>query len=592
MLFPSRIRNKKPASRKPLWVRPVLECLEDRSLLAGGFLQVNLASDLPGLAQRTDPNLVNPWGIVFSPTGPFWLANNGTDVADILDGNGQPFPLAPAIPPAVPSGEAPSGIAFNHRAGFVVSENGVGAPSRFLFATENGKIFGWSDVVDPARALLAIDRSDTGAVYKGLALAADAAGRSFLFVADFSHGTIDVFDQAFRQVAPPGSFQDPNLPAGFAPFNIQNVNNRLFVAYARRNGTDELAGAGLGFIDVYNLNGDLLSRFASGGALNAPWGIVQAPANFGSFGGAVLIGNNGDGHINAFNPATGVSLGALTDGSGVPIAISHLWSLTFGNGHAGGDSNTLFFTAGVDNETHGLFGAVQAPGRHGADTAGTGPFDPTAPGEPGDYPLPPRDGPALQTRNTDPSLPTVDLLPVRESSLVLLPTLSTISPSAIRTADFVPTASTGGAVSFLGIIPGPNSIDTLVVAGGTLAPDKLLDVNSSRLAPQAASVHLLDPVRQSECSEVSFQELETALSNEKGPEAMASQTEVDRSLADLTESTDESESQQKLPKTPGNGCGVTLFVAACVSIVGTYWVSAELGNTRGSPYLPYWPPRR
>src|SRR5262249_29019002 len=184
--------------------RPVLECLDDRCLLSGGFAQVNLASDVPGLARVTDPNLVNPWGIAFSPTGPFWLADNGSGVSDLLDGRGQPVPLVVTIPSAAGSGSTPTGTVFNGGTGFVISENGGAAPSRFLFAAEDGTIAGWTAIVDPTRALAAVDNSSSGAVYKGLALAADAAGHSFLYAADFSHGTIDVFDEDFRPVTRPG----------------------------------------------------------------------------------------------------------------------------------------------------------------------------------------------------------------------------------------------------------------------------------------------------------------------------------------------------------------------------------------------------
>jgi uncharacterized protein (TIGR03118 family) len=425
------------------YCRPVLECLEDRCLLSAGFTQVNLASDVPGLARVTDPNLANPWGIALSPTGPFWFADNSSGVADLLDGRGQIVPLVVALPSPgdPPHLGAPTGTVFNGGAGFVIAANGLAAPSRFLLASADGTISGWSSIVDPAHAHLAVDNSSSGAVYTGLALG--SAGHGFLYAADFSRATIDVFDEAFQPVVRRGAFQDPTVPAGFAPFNIQNINDRLFVTYAQqdKDGKDDVAGPGHGFIDVFDTAGNLLLRFSSQGPLNSPWGMALAPADFGPFGGALLVGNNGDGHINAYDPGSGTFLGQLGDDNGIPIVIPNLWALTFGNGHAGGASDTLFFAAGVDYDAHGLFGAIQSPQRKGADTAGPGVFDPHAPGEPGDYPLPPSAGPAFQTSNDNRLIPVSDLLPLSKgSSLVLAPTLSTVAPPG-------PTAPPGGRLS-------------------------------------------------------------------------------------------------------------------------------------------------
>jgi uncharacterized protein (TIGR03118 family) len=417
--------------------RPILEPLEDRCLLSGGFAQINLASDVPGLARVTDPNLVNPWGAAYSPTGPFWMADNGNGVSDLLDGRGQPVPLVVSIPDSTPTGTV-----FNGGSGFVIAENGRAAPSRFLFATEDGTISGWSAVVDPTHALLAVDGSSSGAIFTGLALAS-FAGHDFLYAADFHHGTIDVFDQAFRPVRLPGSFRDPNLPANYAPFNLKEIGNQLVVAFAQQDedGEDDVAGAGHGAIDVFDTAGNLVRRFATGGPLDSPWGVALAPATFGPFGGTLLVGNEGDGHINAFDPASGKFLGALTDETGTPITIPTLWSLTFGNDHLGGAADVLFFTAGVDYDKHGLFGAIVSAQRTGRDTAGPGAFDPSAPGEAGDYPLPPSGGPALVGFGPGPPIPVADLLPLRESSLVLAPTLSL--PAGGIEAPF-PAARAGG----------------------------------------------------------------------------------------------------------------------------------------------------
>jgi uncharacterized protein (TIGR03118 family) len=451
------------------------------------------------LARVTDPNLVNPWGIAFSPTGPFWFADNGSGVSDLLDGRGQAFPLVVMVPSAAHSGSAPTGTVFNGGSGFTISENGVAAPSRFLLAGEDGTISGWSAVVDPTHALLAVDNSSSGAVYTGLALGADPAGRRFLYAADFSRGTIDVFDTDFRPAVRPGAFQDPILPDDFAPFNIQNINNLLFVTYAQQDagGRDDAAGAGHGFIDVYDPDGGLIGRFASQGALNSPWGLALAPADFGPFGGALLVGNNGDGRISAYDPRSGAFLGQLAQDNGLPLAIPDLWALTFGNGHAGGDSHTLFFAAGVAYDEHGLFGAIQAPGRRGADTAGSGAFDPNAPGEPGDYPLPPRGGPGFQDASEDPPVPVSDLLPLRESSLALAPTLATIPQPGTRIEAPIPAAPMGGVPVRGPVLTAGAASDTVTLtsAGGDSQPARggpndavalntLLDLNASGDLPQ------------------------------------------------------------------------------------------------------------
>ncbi|MBV9121892.1 MAG: TIGR03118 family protein, partial [Planctomycetes bacterium] len=301
-----------------------LESLEDRCLLASGFLQTNLVADTPGLARVTDPNLINPWGLAFSPAGPFWIADGGTGVSTLYNAAGQsPVPgssLVVQLPPAgvelSGTAGAPTGVVFNDGPSFQVAEGGKSAPSLFLFATEDGAIAGWNPRVDPYRAVLAVDNSASaaGAVYTGLALADTPAG-TFLYAANFHTGTIDVFDQDFHPVHGAGAFADPSLPAGYAPFNIQDLGGRLYVTYALQDAArqEDAAGPGHGFLDVFDLQGHRLQRLASQGPLNSPWGLALAPEDFGAFRNDLLVGNFGDGHINAFDPATGAFLGRLQD---------------------------------------------------------------------------------------------------------------------------------------------------------------------------------------------------------------------------------------------------------------------------------------
>jgi uncharacterized protein (TIGR03118 family) len=354
--------------RRPVTFRPTLDAFEDRCLLATGtFLQTNLVSDIRGLALNFDPNLVNPWGIAASPTGPFWVADNGSGVSTLYNGQGVPQPANNPLVVNIPQpdgtpGGTPTGTVFNGTSGFKVSENGVSGASVFIFATEDGTIAGWSPGVDPTNAIIAVDNSAEGAVYKGLTIGQDPDGRTLLYAANFHDGTIDVFDKRFRATSVGGDFTDPNLPAGFAPFNIKNIGGKLYVTYALQNDTghDDVAGAGNGFVDVYDTNGNLLQRLASGGTLNSPFGLEIAPDGFGQFSGDLLVGNFGDGRINAFNPTTGDFDGQLSDPNGNPITIGGLWALRLGNGGAAGDTHTLFFTAGIDHENHGLFGEIQA----------------------------------------------------------------------------------------------------------------------------------------------------------------------------------------------------------------------------------------
>ena len=332
-----------------------------------GFQQTNLVADVAGIAPTTDPHLVNPWAIAFSSTGPLWIADNHTGVSTVYDGSGKPFPtpvpLVVTIPPPAGSSDpaAPTGMVFNASGDFVVTQGASSAASVFIFSTEDGTISGWNPTVNPAAAVLTVDNSSSEAIYKGLATGSNAAG-NLLFASDFHNDTVDVFDKTFRPVTLPGSFSDPNIPTGFAPFGIQNIGGSIYVTYAKQDADaeDDVAGAGNGFVDVYDTNGTLQKRFASQGTLNSPWAVVLAPSSFGAFSNALLVGNFGDGRINGFNASSGAFLGQLAGTNGMPIAIEGLWALVFGNGATAGSTNTLFFTAGPDEEQHGLFGSLQA----------------------------------------------------------------------------------------------------------------------------------------------------------------------------------------------------------------------------------------
>jgi uncharacterized protein (TIGR03118 family) len=335
----------------------------------GFYVQTNLVSDIVGAAQFTDTNLVNPWGLVHGPGTPWWVSDNGAGVSTLYNGLGQGFPVgmplvvtipAPAGSPAGTT-SAPTGVIFNGSGGFNVSENGTSFSSLFIFDTEDGTISGWNlNFADRTHAVLAVDRSKVGkgAVYKGLATGSNASG-TFIFATNFRFGTIEMFDSNFNLVR---SFTDHGLPQSYAPFGIQNIGGNLYVTFAKQDPAkhDDVAGAGHGFVDVFDTNGNLIHRLIARGSLNSPWGLALAPADFGQFSNDLLVGNFGDGHINVFDPNTGAALGSLENSGGVPIQIDGLWSLQFGGGPNAGASNELFFTAGIDGEAHGLFGDIQS----------------------------------------------------------------------------------------------------------------------------------------------------------------------------------------------------------------------------------------
>lgn len=328
------------------------------------YQQTNLVSDVAGMASHTDPKLINPWGISFFPGQPFWLADNNSGYSTLYDATGasqQPTVLIP--PPNGAAGPAtPTGTVTNSTSGFVVGSG----PSLFLFDTEDGTISGWNGV--GTNAILAVDRSGQGAVYKGLALITHN-NADFLLAANFNSGQVEVFDHNFQMTALTGSFTDPNLPAGYSPFGIQFIGSQVFVAYALQDSArhDPLSAPGNGFVSIFNTDGTFVKRFASNGTLNSPWGVVMTPASFGAFSNDILVGNFGDGAISAFDPATGNFLGQLNDTSGSPLTNSGLWALVFGAGGTG-NPDTLYFTAGLAGETHGLFGAIDVSTGGGGNT--------------------------------------------------------------------------------------------------------------------------------------------------------------------------------------------------------------------------------
>ena len=326
------------------------------------YAQHNLVSDLPGLADHTDPNLRNPWGIATSAASPFWIADNHAGVSTLYDTTGVLQTLLVTIP--APTGAtspgAPTGMVFNDTPDFVVVSN---APTRFIFATEDGTIAAWNN--SSTNAVLKVDNSAAGAIYKGLAVGQNN-GKSFLYAADFHNGKIDAFDANFQPVTLAGTFSDPAIPAGYAAFNVQNLNGNLFVTYARQDADkhDDVSGPGSGFVNVFDTNGQLIRRFTSNGALNSPWGLALAPESFGQFAGSLLIGNFGDGTVLAYDPETAAWRGQLSDANARPITIQGLWGLKFGNGGRGGSAANLYFTAGIAGsdhlEDHGLFGSISA----------------------------------------------------------------------------------------------------------------------------------------------------------------------------------------------------------------------------------------
>ena len=316
------------------------------------YMVTPLVSDNGVPGTTVDPNLVNAWGLVAGPTSPWWVADNGVDMSTLYNAAGTKLSLEVAV------AGAPTGVVFNGASGvFLVGT----ATARFIFDTEGGMILGWAP--GSAAATVMVDRSGSGAVYKGLAIATTAAGPR-LYATDFVNGHVDAFSSTWTMVATQGGFVDPTLPTGYAPFGIQTIGNRIFVTYGKQipGDTDEAHGQGFGFVDAFDFDGNFLVRVAQHGQLNAPWGLARAPADFGRFSGDLLVGNFADGHINAYEEMANGHFGFrgfLQTGDGMPLSIDGLWAIQFGNGVANnGPVNTLFFTAGPNDEANGLFGTI------------------------------------------------------------------------------------------------------------------------------------------------------------------------------------------------------------------------------------------
>src|SRR5438477_3988382 len=331
---------------------------------ADSYSWQNLQSDIAGVAIHTDSNLVNPWGMAASSGGTIWVANNGTGTSTLYHQDGTALSLVVEVAKSTSNHHDanPTSLAFNSTSSFVVTKDGVSGPSRFIFASEDGSISGWNQTVDPTHSIIAVDNGhqhDGGdakignnidnngnnrAIYKGATIGV-ANGHNFLFVTNFHSGHVETYDETFQQVNQ-GAFADPDLPEGYAPFGIHNLDGQIFVTFAQqdRKREDEVHGPGKGFVDVFDTSGNLIRRVVSMGHLNAPWGLALV-------GGELWVGNFGDGRINNYDPTTGMFLETLSTADGTPLEFNGLWDLLpLGDG--------VYFTAGIADEYHGLFGLV------------------------------------------------------------------------------------------------------------------------------------------------------------------------------------------------------------------------------------------
>ena len=314
---------------------------------ADSYSWKNLQSDIPGVAAHTDANLVNPWGMAPSSSGSvIWVSDNGTGVSTLYHQDGTALSLVVAIPPASKNkgGGVPTGIVRNDTTFFKVTKGGNSQAAKFIFAGEDGSISGWNTNVDPNNAVIAVDNSKSKAVYKGITMGA-AGGHNFLYVTNFFSGHVETYDENFQQTNP-SAFADPNLPSGFAPFGIRNLNGQIYVTYALQNKQkhDDVAGPGNGFVNVFDTSGNFVRRLISNGNLNSTWGLALIE------GDELWVGNFGDGNINNYD-LTGAFLNTISQADGTPLQFNGLWDmLPLGSG--------VYFTAGIADEEHGLFGII------------------------------------------------------------------------------------------------------------------------------------------------------------------------------------------------------------------------------------------
>ncbi len=317
---------------------------------ADTYSSTNFQSDIPGVAAHVDPNLVNPWGMAASSGGTIWVSDNGTGVSTLYHQDGTAVSLVVTIPTSARNkdGGNPTGVVFNSTSFFQVTLNGNSAPAFFIFVSEDGSISGWNPTLDQTHAIIAVDNGTNlgskRAIYKGATLGV-ANGHNFLYVTNFHVGRVETYDENFHQVNPNG-FVDGTLPAGYAPFGIRNFNGEIFVTYALQDakGEDDVAGPGNGFVNVFDTSGNFLRRLVSNGNLNAPWGLALVE-------GELWVGNFGDGTINNYDPTTGAFLETISRANGDPVQFDGLWDLLpLGSG--------VYFTAGIADEEHGLFGII------------------------------------------------------------------------------------------------------------------------------------------------------------------------------------------------------------------------------------------
>jgi uncharacterized protein (TIGR03118 family) len=342
-----QVIHKMPIRNMCLFVISLVFIFQPLLSAANNYKVKNLVSNISGLAEQTDPNLINAWGLTFTSSGNLLVANNGSNLATSYKPNGIIRHLVFNV------ASAPTGLERNNfKHAFLIN----GVPAKFLFATEEGKILAFNKKVNRTNAIVVVDRSSQGAIYKGLTIA-EMNERVFLYATDFHNGVVDVFDSQFQFVM---SFTDSTVPDGFAPFNIRNFNGQLFVTFALlgSNGEDDQPGEGNGFVDIFSPNGTRIQRLISQGELNSPWGLAIAPPHFDKFSGALLVGNFGNGKINAYALNTGKHLGTLKDPQGNSIVIDGLWSLKFSDESSNLGHSTLYFTAGPNDENNGLLGTI------------------------------------------------------------------------------------------------------------------------------------------------------------------------------------------------------------------------------------------